>query len=118
MSQYLLSVYMDENVEALSPEEMELSFKDVDVVNQKLKDQGAWVFAGGLHEPSTATVVKATDGDIVMTDGPYAEAKEQLGGFWVIEAADLDAALDWASQATVACRGAVEVRPFQDVPES
>jgi len=118
MSQYLMSVYMDENVEQLSPEEMEQSFKDVDVVNQKLQDQGAWVFAGGLHEPSTATVVKAVDGDIVMTDGPYAEAKEQLGGFWIIEATDLDAALDWARQAAVACREAVEVRPFQDIPES
>jgi len=118
MSQYLLSVHMDENVEPLSPEEMEQSFKDVGVVNQKLQDHGAWVFAGGLHEPSTATVVKAVDGDIVMTDGPYAEAKEQLGGFWIIEAADLDAALDWARQAAVACREAVEVRPFQDIPES
>ncbi len=118
MTQYLLSVYMDENVRDLSPEETEQSYKDVDVLNQKFQDQGAWVFAGGLHEPSTATVVKASEGDIVMTDGPYAEAKEQVGGFWVIEAPDLDAALDWARQATVACRGAVEVRPFQDVPES
>ena len=118
MTQYLLSVYMDENVEAPTPEQMEQSFKDVDALNQKLQHQGAWVFAGGLHEPSTATVVKGGKGDIVVTDGPYAEAKEQLGGFWVIEATDLDAALDWARQATVACLAAVEVRPFQDEPES
>jgi hypothetical protein len=118
MTQYMLSVYMDENIPDPSPEEMEQAYKAVDVLNAKIQDQGAWVFAGGLHEPSTATVVKETGGDIVMTDGPYAEAKEQIGGFWVIEAADLDAALDWARQATVACRGAVEVRPFQDVPES
>jgi hypothetical protein len=118
MSQYLLSVYMDENVEAPTPEQMEQAYKDVDQLNQKIQDAGAWVFAGGLHEPSTATVVKESGGEIVMTDGPYAEAKEQLGGFWVIEAPDLDVALDWARQATVACLGAVEVRPFQDEPES
>ena len=118
MTQYLLSVYMDENVDAPSPEQMEQAFKDVDQLNQKLQDQGAWVFAGGLHEPSTATVVKESGGEIVMTDGPYAEAKEQIGGFWVIEAPDLDGALDWARQATVACLGAVEVRPFQDEPEA
>jgi len=117
MSQYMLSVHMDDNVEALSADEMERAFKDVDALNQKLQGSGAWVFAGGLHEPSTATVVKEVGGEIVMTDGPYAEAKEQLGGFWVIDVADLDAALDWARQATVACKGAVEVRPFQDVPE-
>ncbi len=118
MSQYLLSVYMDENVDAPTPEQMEQAYKDVDQLNQKMMDAGAWVFAGGLHEPSTATVVKESGGEIVMTDGPYAEAKEQLGGFWVIEAPDLDVALDWARQATVACLGAVEVRPFQDEPES
>ncbi|MGZ4729760.1 MAG: YciI family protein [Acidimicrobiales bacterium] len=118
MSQYLLSVYMDENIEAPSPEQMEQAFKDVDRLNQKIQDEGAWVFAGGLHAPTTATVVKESGDDIVMTDGPYAEAKEQLGGFWVIDVADLDAALDWARQATVACKGAVEVRPFQDEPES
>jgi hypothetical protein len=76
-------------------------------------DAGAWVFGGGLEEPSTATVVRAQDGEVLTTDGPFAEAKEQLGGFWVIEAPDLDAALKWASEATVACRNPVEVRPFQ-----
>jgi len=118
MTQYLLSVYMDENAEPPSPERTEQAYKDVDQLNQKLQDQGAWVFGGGLHPPTTATVVKESGGEVVMTDGPYAEAKEQVGGFWVIEAPDLDAALDWASQATVACLGAVEVRPFQDEPES
>jgi hypothetical protein len=81
--------------------------------------KGIWVFGGGLHEPSSATVVNATDGgDPIMTDGPFAESKEQLGGFWVIEAADLDAALAWAKKATVACQAPVEVRPFQDEPEA
>lgn len=113
MTQYMLSVYMDG--EPLSPEAMEQSYKDVDVVNQELKEAGAWVFAGGLHPASTATVVKAQGGDVVTTDGPFVETKEVLGGFWIIEAADLDAALAWARKATVACRGPVEVRPFQDV---
>jgi hypothetical protein len=72
------------------------------------------VFAGGLHPATTATVVQSRDGEVVTTDGPFAEAKEQLGGFWVIEAPDLDAALAWAAKATVACRAPVEVRPFQD----
>jgi hypothetical protein len=90
----------------------------VDAVNDELKAQGAWVFAGGLHPANTATVVKAQDGEIVTTDGPFAETKEQLGGFWVIEARDLDAALAWAAKATVACQAPVEVRPFQDEPEA
>ena len=71
------------------------------------------MFAGGLHPPASATVVRSTDGEVSMTDGPYAESKEQMGGFWVIEAADLDAALDWARQGAAACEGPVEVRPFQ-----
>ncbi len=118
MTQYLLSVHMVEGEEPPPPEEIEQMYADVDVVNDELKAQGAWVFAGGLHPSSTATVVRAKDGDVLMTDGPFAETKEQLGGFWVIEAADLDAALAWASKATVACRAPVEVRPFQDMPEA
>lgn len=116
MTQYLLGVQMVEGEAPPSPEAMEQMFKDVDVVNEKMKAAGAWVFAGGLHEPSTSTVVRVTDGEVVTTDGPFAEAKEHLGGFWVIEAPDLDAALAWARQATVACRAPVEVRPFQDEP--
>ena len=92
-------------------------FKDVDAVNTEIKAEGAWVFAGGLHPADTATVVRAKDGEVVTTDGPFAEAKEQLGGFWVIQAPDLDAALAWAAKATVACRAPVEVRPFQDDAE-
>ncbi len=118
MTQYLLSVYMVEGDEAPSQEVIEQAYRDVDAVNQELKDAGAWVFAGGLHPPTTATVVKESGGKVVTTDGPFAETKEQLGGFWVIEAADLDAALAWAAKATVACKGAVEVRPFQDEPEA
>ena len=93
-------------------------YKDVEAVNQEIKSAGAWVFGGGLHPASTATVVTATGDDVAMTDGPYVELKEALGGFWVINADDLDAALAWAGKATVACRGPVEVRPFQDEPEA
>jgi hypothetical protein len=113
MAQYLLAVHMVEGAPTPAPEEIEKAYADVDVLNKKMQDEGVWVFAGGLEEASTATVVRSEGGEILTTDGPFAEAKEQLGGFWVIEAPDLDAALSWASQATVACRAPVEVRPFQ-----
>jgi hypothetical protein len=113
MPQYMLSVHMVEGEVAPSEEEMQQAYKDVDVVNAKMQKDGVWVFAGGLEAPTTATTVKVSDGDTLITDGPFAEGKEQLGGFWVITAPDLDAALEWATQASAACRGAVEVRPFQ-----
>lgn len=114
MSQYLLSVYYEEGQEPPSDEAIQQMYADVDAVNAKMREAGAWVFAGGLHTPDVATVVRSDNGTILTTDGPFPESKEQIGGFWVIEAADLDEALDWASQATVACQGPVEVRPFQD----
>lgn len=118
MTQYLISVFDEEGQEELPEAEMARIYADVDALNAKIKDAGAWVFGGGLHTPDTATVVRSADGDILTTDGPFAEAKEQIGGFWIIEAKDLDEALAWASEATVACRGPVEVRPFQDEPEA
>lgn len=114
MTQYLLSVYIDEAQEPPPPDVLEQMYKDVDVVNQEMREAGAWVFGGGLHPTSAATVVQAKEADVLTTDGPYVETKEVLGGFWVIEAADLDAALAWARKATIACQGPVEVRPFQD----
>lgn len=117
MSQYLLSVHYVEGQGATPPDEMEQAFADVDALNQKMEAEGVWVFAGGLQEPHHATVVREDNGDIITTDGPFAEAKEQLGGFWVIDVADHEAALDWARQATRACKGPVEVRPFQPEPE-
>ena len=84
----------------------------VDALNEKLQQAGAWVFACGLQPASTATVVRP-GATVSMTDGPYAETKEQMGGFWVIEATDLDTALDWARQASAACEGPVELRPMQ-----
>jgi hypothetical protein len=118
MPQYLMSVYMIEGAEPPAQEAMERIYADVDALNEEIKQQGAWVFAGGLHPAHTATVVREQDGDVATTDGPFAETKEQLGGFWVIDAPDLDRALAWASKATVACQAPVEVRPFQDEPEA
>jgi hypothetical protein len=117
MTQYLLSVHMVEGEEEPAPEVIEQMYKDVDAVNDEIKKAGAWVFAGGLHPANTATVVRVENGEVLTTDGPFAETKEQLGGFWVIEASDLDAALAWAAKATKACQAPVEVRPFQDEPE-
>lgn len=117
MTQYMMSVYDTDDVD-YSPGEMEAIYADVDAFNEKLQAAGAWVFGGGLHPADTATVVDIKDGEVVLTDGPYAESKEHIGGFWIIEAEDLDAALDWAGEATAACRGKVEVRPFQDEPEA
>jgi hypothetical protein len=100
-----------------SEAEMQRAYKAVDAYNAEVRAAGLWVFAGGLHPPSTATVVRAQGGRVVTTDGPFAETKEQIGGFWVIKAADLDAALDWAAKGSAACGRPVEVRPFQDEPE-
>ena len=118
MTQYLLSVHYVEGEEAPSPEKVEKMYQDVDIFNQKLKSEGAWVFAGGLHTPDTATVVRVENDEVLTTDGPFAEAKEQLGGFWIIEAPNLDAAMTLAAEGSVACQGPVEVRPFQDEPEA
>src|SRR3954452_4562285 len=92
MTQYLLSVYMTEADMDMSEDQMQATFKAVDAFNAELQEQGAWVFAGGLHPADTATVVRSTDGDVLTTDGPFTEAKEHVGVFWIIEAADLDAA--------------------------
>jgi hypothetical protein len=116
MKQYLLAVHMVEGEPVPSEAEMQKSYKAVDALNEEIKAAGAWVFAGGLHPPAVATVVRAQSGQVITTDGPFAETKEQLGGFWVIKAADLDAALEWAAKGSAACGGPVEVRPFQDEP--
>ena len=117
MTQYLLAVYpyQAEAETGQTEEQTQQAYKDVDTLNGELRNAKVWVFAGGLEPPATATVVRAGSGQIVTTDGPFAETKEQLGGFWIIDVPDLDAALEWAGQATVACGGPVEVRPFQQV---
>ena len=114
MTQYLLSVHHVEGEEMpTSMEEIQPIFDAVEAFNKKVTDAGAFVFAGGLLPIESATTVDATGAEPVITDGPFAESKEWLGGFWVIEAADLDAALAWATEGSAACRGKVEVRPFQ-----
>lgn len=114
MTQYLLSVHGVEGEAEPSSEEIAQMYADVDIFNNQVQADGAWVFAGGLHPPSTATTVRVRDGEVITTDGPFAETKEYLGGFWIINAPDLDAALAYAAKATEACRAPVEVRPFQD----
>lgn len=115
MKQYLLSVIIDGTIP--DQEEIQQTYDAVDAFNTELQSAGAWVFANGLHPPSSATVVRGQGGKVVTTDGPYAETKEYLGGLWIIQAADLDAALEWAGKATIACGAPVEVRPFEDLPE-
>jgi hypothetical protein len=118
MKQYLLTVHMVEGEPAPSEADMQRSYKAVDTFNRELMASGEWVFAGGLLPPDTATVVRAQGGKVVTTDGPFAESKEQIGGFWVINAADLDAALEIAARGSEACERPVEVRPFQPVPDA
>ena len=83
-----------------------------------MKSAGAWIFGGRLHQPDTATVVRVADGGVLTTDGPFAETKEHLGGFYIIEAEDLDVALSWASKTADCVNTAIEVRPFWDQPEA
>ena len=116
MSQYLLSVHSGPEDYARPLEEMQPLFEAVDRFNDKARDAGIWVFAGGLMPGDTATTVDGTGADPVLTDGPYLESKEWLGGFWVFELPDRDAAIRWATEASAACGGKVEVRPFQDEP--
>ena len=116
MTQYLLAVHNVEG-EVPSDDEMQRAYRAVDLFNGELQAAGAWVFAGGLHPADTATVVRVANGEVLTTDGPFAETKEQLGGFWIITAPDLDAALAWAAQGATACGAPVEVRPFQEMPE-
>lgn len=117
MKQYLMSVYHPEDP-ALAPPDMDAIGADVDRLNDEIRGAGAWVFAGGLHPSSTATTLRLRDGEILTTDGPFAEAKEQVGGFWVIKAASLDEALAWGAKAARACRVPIEVRPFQEEAEA
>ena len=116
MTQYLMTVW-HENDYMPEPAEMQQIFADVDALNEEIKAAGQWVFGGGLMPADSATVVRSVDGSVTVTDGPYLETKEMFGGFWIVELPDLDAALDLAKRATVACRIPVEVRPFQPEPE-
>jgi hypothetical protein len=115
MAQYLLSVHNDYTAAPPTPERMQGFYDAVGRFNEELKASGAWVFAGGLDEPSTAAVVSFKDGARTDAGGPYQEGAVQLGGFWVIEASEMDAAMSWAALASEACGAPIEVRPFQGV---
>ncbi|KQN84502.1 YciI family protein [Arthrobacter sp. Leaf69] len=112
MAQYLLSVYQPVGP-APTPEFLEPIMQDLEVLNREMKAAGVWVFAAGLHPTDTATVVRQQGAGLLITDGPFAETKEHLGGFTVIEAADLDAALGWAGKLARATTLPIEVRPIQ-----
>lgn len=115
MAQYLLSVYQPDGP-IPAPEVLEPIVRDVDAVDREMRAAGAWVFAGGLHDSSSATVLRPSGVDVLVTDGPYVEGKEHLGGFTIVEAPDLDAALAWGRKLARATTLPIEVRPFRDSP--
>lgn len=112
MTQYLMSVWYPAGATPPEPDALERITREVDAVHRGLEEQGAWVFGAGLHGPDTATVVQTTGGQPVTTDGPFVETKEVLGGFSVIEVADLDEALVWAERMSEATKCPIEVRPL------
>ncbi len=114
MTQYLLSVHSGDADFDRPLEEMQPLFEATEAFNQRIIADGSWVFGGGLMKAETAKTVDGRGDESVVTDGPYAETKEYLGGFWIIEAPDLDAALKVAGEASKACGSKVEVRPFED----
>lgn len=117
MTQYMLSVLEPEGP-VPPPEVLDPIIRDVGELDTQMRDAGVWVFSGGLHDPSTATVLRAQDGSVVVTDGPWIESREHLGGFTIIDVADLDAALDWGGRLARATTLGIEVRPFRDGPGS
>jgi hypothetical protein len=116
MKQYLLSVCYPAGSTQPEPEALRKIMTNVNAVHEQLKAANAWVFGGGLYPPNTATVVRHQSGDVVTTDGPFIESKEQIGGISVIRAPDLDAALGWARKLARATTTPIEVRPFLEHP--
>ena len=112
MKHYLLSIYQPDGGTP-PPEVLQKVMRDVGALIEETKTAGAWVFNGGLHPPSTATVLRFQEGDMLTTDGPFAEAKEHIGGFVIVKAADLDAALEWGRKLARVIALPIEVRPFQ-----
>jgi hypothetical protein len=117
MKTYLLSICYPEGSTPPSPQRLTEIMADIDVMNQELRAANCWVFAGGLHGPDTATVVRVRGGELLMTDGPFIEGKEHIGGFSVIRAPDLDVALGWGRRLAHATGLPIEVRPFQHTEE-
>lgn len=116
MSQYLLSLHSVEGQERKqpSPKDMQAFMERIEALEADMRASGAFVFTGGLHGPDAATVVRSDEGAMVMTDGPFAEAKEHIAGFYVINAEDLDEALVWAGKVVDTVHAPIEVRPFFD----
>jgi len=114
MTQYMFSAYSgaDQGSEPMTQAEMQQSYQQVLVLEEEMKAAGALIFSGRLSEPETATVVKMSGGEVLTIDGPFVESKEHLGGFYIIEVEDLDAALAWASKVIAAIQHPIEVRPF------
>jgi len=113
MKQYLLSVYQPDG-DPPPPEILDGIMRDVHAVTQEMKDAGAWVFTASLHAASVATVVRTKEGQPLVTDGPFAEGKEHVGGFTIVEAPDLDVALEWARRLAQATTLPIEVRPIRE----
>jgi hypothetical protein len=113
MAQYLLTVVEPSEGPAPDPAALEAIMAKVDAVDQEMRTAGVWVFAGGLYPPSSATVLRPKGDDVLPTDGPFAEGKEHVGGFSIIEVPDLDAALDWGRKLARATTLPIEVRPFR-----
>jgi len=112
MKKYLLSVYQPDGP-IPEPEVLEPIVAALTALNERMRAKGAWVFDGGLFPPETSTVIRVRDGDVGMTDGPYVEGKEHLGGFTIVQAADLDEALEWGRELAAATTLPIEVRPFR-----
>jgi hypothetical protein len=112
MKQYLLSIYQPDG-DPPAPEILDRIIDRLEALNQEMKAAGAWVFAAGLHPAGTATVLRPQDGQTLITDGPYVEGKEHVGGFTIIQAPDLDAALEWGRRLALVVTLPVEVRPVQ-----
>ena len=114
MTQYLVAIHHPDDYDPAAVED-EAMVRDIDVLNEEMEAAGVRMFAGGLHPASSAMSLRAQpDGTVLITDGPYLKTKEHVGGFWILEAANLDEALAWGRKAAVACRAPVEVRPFLD----
>jgi len=114
MTRYLLATHTveGEEREPMSEEQMRETYRRLATIEQEMSERGAWVFSGRLHGPETATVVRVAGGEALTTDGPFAESKEHLAGFYMIDEEDLDAALGWATKVSEAIGRPIEVRPF------
>jgi hypothetical protein len=116
MPQYLVAIHHPDNYDPST--EGEAMERDIDTLNEEMAAAGVRVFAGGLQPSAKAKSLRAQpNGDVLITDGPYLETKEHVGGFWLLETADLDEALKWGRKAVVACRAPVEVRQFLQMPD-